>query len=70
MLVRNQPAKKEQILGHFGTDTADLIGTIAAGDTAINSHLLLRFLQAADQISRSPVPHLPLEIAVMELGEK
>jgi len=70
MLVRNQPAKKEQILAHFGTDTADLIATIAAGDTAINSHLLLRFLQAADQISRSPVPHLPLEIAVMELGEK
>ena len=70
MLVRNQPAKKEQILAHFGVDTADLIGTIAAGDTAINSHLLLRFLQAADQISRSPVPHLPLEIAVMELGEK
>jgi len=70
MLVRNQPAKKEQILGNFGADTADLIGIIAAGDTAINSHLLLRFLQAADQISRSPVPHLPLEIAIMELREK
>ena len=70
MLVRNQPAKKEQILAHFGADTADLIGTIAGGETAINSHLLLRFLQAADQISHSPVPHLPLEIAIMELGEK
>jgi len=70
MLVRNQPAKKDQILARFGSDTAELIGSIAAGDTAINSHLLLRFLQAADQISRSPVPHLPLEIAIMELGEK
>lgn len=69
MLVRNQPAKKDHILAHFGNDTADLIAGIAAGDTAINSHLLLRFLQAADQINRSPVPHLPLEIAIMELGE-
>jgi len=68
MLVRNQPAKKDQILSHFGSDTARLIGEIASTDTAINSHLLLRLLQAADQISRSPVPHLPLEIAIMELG--
>jgi DNA polymerase-3 subunit gamma/tau len=70
MLVRNQPAKKDLILAHFGADTAEQIGLIASGVTAINSHMLLRFLQAADQISRSPVPHLPLEIAIMELGEK
>lgn len=70
MLVRNQPAKKDHILAHFGADTAELISSIAAGGTAINSHLLLRFLQATDQINRSPVPHLPLEIAIMELGEK
>lgn len=70
MLVRNQPAKKDQILAHFGSDTAEQIATIASGDTAINSHMLLRFLQATDQISRSPVPQLPLEIAIMELGEK
>ena len=70
MLVRNQPGRKAEILAHFGTDTAKQIATIAAGDTAINSHLLLRFLQATDQINRSPVPHLPLEIAIMELGEK
>jgi len=70
MLVRNQPAKADSILAQFGGDTAQLIQSIAGGDTAINSHLLLRFLQASDQISRSPVPHLPLEIAIMELGEK
>jgi len=70
MLVRNQPAKKADILANFGGETATLLESIAAGDTAINSHLLLRFLRAAEQIQHSPVPHLPLEIAVMEMGEK
>lgn len=70
MLVRNQPVKKEQILEHFGSDMSKLISDIAGAETAINSHMLLRFLQATDQISRSPVPTLPLEIVVMELSEK
>lgn len=70
MLVRNQPAKQESILAHFGADTAKQLAEIAAGETAINSHMLLRFLQATDQINRSPIPHLPLEIAIMELGDK
>lgn len=70
MLLRNQPTNKEQILANFGTDTATLITTIAGGDTAINSHMLLRFLQATEQAGRSPIPYLPLEVAIMELGEK
>jgi len=70
MLVRNQPAKKASILANFGGETASLLESIASGNTAINSHLLLRFLRAAEQIQHSPVPHLPLEIAVMEMREK
>jgi DNA polymerase-3 subunit gamma/tau len=70
MLVRNQPAKKADILANFGGETATLLESLAAGETAINSHMLLRFLRAAEQIQHSPVPHLPLEIAVMEMGEK
>lgn len=70
MLVRNQPGNKEQILTNFGADTADMIATIAGGDTAVNSHMLLRFLTATEQVGRSPIPQLPLEVAIMELGEK
>ena len=70
MLVRNQPGNKELILANFGADTATLITTIASGTTHINSHLLLRFLQATEQVNRSPIPQLPLEVAIMELGEK
>jgi len=70
MLVRNQPAKKADILANFGGETAALLESLAGGETAINSHMLLRFLRAAEQIQHSPVPHLPLEIAVMEMGEK
>ena len=36
--------------------------------TPLNSHLLLKLLTVADQTSRSPIPHLPLEIAVVEHG--
>jgi DNA polymerase III gamma/tau subunit len=70
MLVRNQPGNKELILANFGADTATLITTIASGTTHINSHLLLRFLQATEQVNRSRIPQLPLEVAIMELGEK
>ena len=70
MLVRNQPGNKEQILVNFGSDTAEMISTIASGDTAINSHMLLRFLTATEQVGRSPIPQLPLEVAIMQMGEK
>jgi hypothetical protein len=32
--------------------------------------MLLRLLGATQQIGFSPIPHLPLEIAVVELTEK
>ncbi|MEK7613798.1 MAG: DNA polymerase III subunit gamma/tau [Patescibacteria group bacterium] len=40
-----------------------------AGDTAskINSETLRKLIEAAMMTSRSPVPHLPLELAIMEL---
>jgi DNA polymerase-3 subunit gamma/tau len=67
MLLRNLPSKKEQILDAFGAETKDLLNEIIKGETPINSHLLLRFIKAAELVARSPIPQAPLEIAVIEM---
>lgn len=70
MLLRNLPGQKDRILSAFGPETQAALQTYTEGQTPINSHLLMRLLTAADQISRSPIPTLPLEIAVVEIMEK
>lgn len=69
MLVRNLPSKAEQILGAFSPEGQAKIKEFASAPSPLNSHLLLRLLQASEQVHRSPVPHLPLEIAIVELME-
>ena len=68
MLVRNLPAKKEVILGQFSEDeVAQIESYVADTATPLNSHLLLRLLEAAEQTNRTRLPHLPLEIAIVDL---
>lgn len=69
MLLRNLPTKESDILASFGTDTQLKIKDIVAEETSINSHLLLRLLEAAELVSRSPIPQAPLEIAIIEVTE-
>lgn len=67
MLLRNLPSKKASILDAFGTEAKAKLEEIIAGESTVNSHTLLRLLQASDLISRSPIPQAPLEIAVVEI---
>jgi DNA polymerase-3 subunit gamma/tau len=68
MLVRHQPSKKNELLAVFAPDTRTVLTELAAKKvSSINSQSLLRFLSATEQVSRSPLPHLPLEIAIIEL---
>lgn len=68
MLLRYQPQKKDQLLAAFNSDTKTLLAELAENKSStINSKLLLRFLLAAEQIGRSPIAHLPLEIAIIEV---
>ncbi len=69
MLLRNLPHKKETILGAFGPDAQTKIEEYARGPSPLNSHLLLRLIQATELIGRSPIPQAPLEIAVIEITE-
>ncbi len=69
MLIRNVPARKDTLLASFGPETQTTLAGFATGATPLNSHLLLRLLSAAEQVARSPIPYLPLEIAVVELTQ-
>lgn len=66
ILIRNLPQKREELLEAFGADTQITITHCLEGATAINSHLLLRFLTAAEQVPRSPLPYLPIELAIID----
>jgi DNA polymerase III subunit gamma/tau len=69
MLLRNLPGKKAEILGAFGTEAQEKLQSYASGASPLNSHLLLRLLQATELVSRSPIPQAPLEIAIIEVTE-
>jgi DNA polymerase III subunit gamma/tau len=67
MLVRNLPSQKAILLKSFGPESRASIEKYASeAVTALNSHLLLKLLKAVDLIGRSPIPQLPLEIAIVE----
>ncbi len=69
MLLRHQPSKAASILSAFAPEAKAIVAKLAEEKVSpINSQLLLRFLIATEQVSRSPLPHLPLEIAIMELN--
>ena len=69
MLIRHQPSKSEELLAAFSPEVRTPLATLAgAAGSPLNSQLLLRFLVATEQVSRSPLPHLPLEIVIMELA--
>ena len=71
MLLRNQPALEEELLQSYSSATKKTLQDLAKSpSTALNSHLLLKLLQAFDQMSRSPLPHLSLEIILIEHCEK
>ncbi len=70
MLLRNVPSRKEVVLAAFGTEAKSVIEECANAAGALNSHTLLKLLPAVDQISRSPIPSLPLEIAFIDITEE
>ena len=68
ILLRNAPGKSETILAAFGEDDRAHIKSLAEDKASpLNSHLLLRLLEAAEQTGRTQLTHLPLELAVIEL---
>lgn len=68
MLLRNRPSNEGTILASFGESMRNTLTALAgASATPLNSHLLLKLLAVSDQATRSPIPHLPLEIMIVEV---
>jgi len=67
ILLRNLPTKKAELLDAFGVEAQAAVAVCAEGTSAINSHMLLRFLSASEQVARSPLPYLPLELAIIDV---
>jgi hypothetical protein len=69
MLLRQLPDDRESLLAPFPETTSERLAAIAYEQSPLNSKLLLRFLQAAEQVPRSPLAHLPLELAIIDVTE-
>ena len=71
IMLRNVPAREAELLAAFGESDQTLIKEIATGgSSSINSHLLVRLLEAAAQMQHTALTQLPLEIVLLEQAEK
>ncbi len=71
ILLRYQASKAENLLANFGPEAKTVLAEIAKeAQSPINSQTILKLLNATQQISYSPIPHLPLELALIELINK
>jgi DNA polymerase III subunit gamma/tau len=68
IMLRYRRGAEAELLAAFSPEAGVVLSELsAASGSPLTSHLLLRFLQAADQVSHSPLPELPLEIAIIEV---
>jgi DNA polymerase-3 subunit gamma/tau len=69
LLVRSAPELRREIQQELGADEYGEAEAIAqAKDSNLTHKTLLAFLDAASRMRFSPIPQLPLELAVLELS--
>lgn len=66
LLIRHAPELKKEIAEELGADRYTELESLASGN--LTHETLRTFLDAASRIRYSPVPSLPLELAVLELS--
>lgn len=71
MLLRNAPAREAELLAPFSEgDQAQLKTLAGEASSALNSHTLLRLIDAAELTGRTALPQLPLELAIIDICAK
>jgi len=71
IMLRHRSDSEEVLLARFSPEAKAAICALATNKTSpVNSKMLVRFLAVAEQIIYSPIPHLPLEIAVIDVTTK
>lgn len=68
ILLRNLPARRTDILANYSEEESAFLEKLSADPKSpVNSHMLLRLLDTAELTSRSQIPSLPLEVAIVDL---
>ena len=71
MLLRNMPAKQEELLAQFNEADQEQLKAIAStAPSPINSHALMGLLKASEGVGKTQLSHLPLEMAVIDICNK
>ena len=68
LLIRHAPEMKQALKEELGDDRYAELEALAGKNSGITPETLRTFLDAASRIRFSPVPSLPLELAVLELA--
>lgn len=69
MLLRNRAPFADSLLTQLSEEDQTSVTEMSANTGSLNSHTLLRLLEASEQMRFATMPQLPLEIAIMELCE-
>jgi len=65
LLIRFAPKTEKELMGQFGEDDVVLLKALSGKDgAAINSNVLAELLTALLETPRSPMPQIPLELAL------
>jgi DNA polymerase-3 subunit gamma/tau len=64
LLLRFAPTLKEQLEEQLGSDDFAHLQTLAKEGVALNAAVLAELLTALIEMNRSPLPHIPLELAL------
>ena len=68
ILLRYRPDHSDTYLADISEERSATLQDLATNHAStINSHAISRILTAAEQTARSPIPYLPLEVAVIDL---
>jgi len=68
LLLRHTPKEKDTYLENTDEQIGVWLEQCAQENVkTVHSHTLLRLLDTAEQVRRSPIPQLPLELAIMDL---
>lgn len=71
IMLRHRAGAAETLLSIFSPEVKELIIKLAADKVSpINSQMLVRFLGVAKEIIYSPIPHLPIELAIIDTTTK
>jgi DNA polymerase-3 subunit gamma/tau len=70
LLFRHRAGTEDELFENYTPEERELLAGIAKDRASrVNSKLLVRLLEAAEQIGKGSVPALPLELALIELGD-